>query len=354
MAPDHDGVPHRDVGTDRSDRTADAEEGVALEDRLHAGVTPCAAVHQRSARSTRAGSRCRSPVCWSIWGIAQRGHGVTTRSVAAPTRTSVQVSSAHGSLPVSTRLGRNRSMPNGSDACARRCSSEAVAVTRIGAASLNGAACPKTSSSSGSRHPPGSAMRTRRTGAPRSAENHPAASSPASRAGTGDPKWERVVTGWVGGATSSGSRPGARTWRPPSAVRVGCTVVRIGCWRWVMPRWSPSTTCHNRSPASPIAETVAAGSSTARHDLIGWTKIDASVMLPTTSGSHLRSDRSDAARTSAHRGRCSVSKPGVIVTIQPPAPLSAVCHTPGGLISEYVVEITAGQVPAPSARVARS
>ena len=29
-----------------------------------------------------------------------------------------------------------------------------------------------------------------------------------------------------------------------------------------------------------------------------------------------------------HRGRCSVSRPGVIVTIQPPSPLSAVCHTP--------------------------
>ena len=35
------------------------------------------------------------------------------------------------------------------------------------------------------------------------------------------------------------------------------------------------------------------------------------------------------------RGRCSVPRPGVIVTIQPPSPLSAVCHTPGGLISAW-------------------
>ena len=57
--------------------------------------------------------------------------------------------------------------------------------------------------------------------------------------------------------------------------------------------------------------------------------------------------RSPTARPEArrHRGRCSVSRPGVIVTIQPPSPLSAVCHTPGGLISAWPAEISTARSP---------
>jgi GNAT superfamily N-acetyltransferase len=54
--------------------------------------------------------------------------------------------------------------------------------------------------------------------------------------------------------------------------------------------------------------------------------------LPSSSSRRSRRVRQLDDQQEPQRGRCSVSRPGVTVTIQPPSPLSAVCHTPGGLI----------------------
>ena len=192
MAADDDGVTHRDVGTDRSDRTRRRRTG-----RCPRGSAPTRP-RQPVPMCTTAGPAALELAPGADRRSAGRSGGSRSGATASrraalpsPTRRSVQVSSAHGSLPVSTRLGRKRSMPNGSDACARRCSRDAVAVTRIGAASVNGAACPKTSRSSGSRHPPGwpcgpgaTARRgvRRTTRPPRHRRRAPA---PATRSGNG-------------------------------------------------------------------------------------------------------------------------------------------------------------------------
>ena len=49
-----------------------------------------------------------SPFSWSVVVITQRPQGFTTRNMASPTRIFAHSSSAKGSLPFTTKLGRNR------------------------------------------------------------------------------------------------------------------------------------------------------------------------------------------------------------------------------------------------------
>ena len=107
------------------------------------GPSRAADVHQRWVLSTSAGSRWRAPSSWSTWGIAHRGHETAADSFAGPTSNRSHVSSANGSAPETTMLGRKRCMSNGSLARSTSQSSEAVLVTSTGARSGKAIDVPK-------------------------------------------------------------------------------------------------------------------------------------------------------------------------------------------------------------------
>jgi SAM-dependent methyltransferase len=69
--------------------------------------------NRRRAASIFSGCPPRSPVTWSVVVTTQRPQGLATRKDTEPIRTRRQRSSAHGSKPVTTTLGRNRFIGTG-------------------------------------------------------------------------------------------------------------------------------------------------------------------------------------------------------------------------------------------------
>ena len=86
----------------------------------------------RNRASVRRGSLLVAAVLWFTVVMAHRSQGLTTRKVIYPIRTSLQVSSAKGSQPRTTRLRRKRSMGTGSSNRAFRSAREASEMSMKG------------------------------------------------------------------------------------------------------------------------------------------------------------------------------------------------------------------------------
>ncbi len=92
--------------------------------------------NRRRRPSIFSGCEPRSPVRWSVVVTMQRPQGLATRKQTSAILTRRQRSSAQGSAPVTTTLGRNRFIGTGaapvSTSQSERISSELVLVTSSG------------------------------------------------------------------------------------------------------------------------------------------------------------------------------------------------------------------------------
>ena len=238
--------------------------------------------HFRCRASVRIGSLPVRRSSRSIVVMTQRSHTIVVRNGTSPMRTDDQASSAKGSPPATTTLGRNRRCAKGSRGSSPRSSGRLehpVVEARqrrlrrdVDRRGVGRASC----------GPPGRRPGLAGSGgASRRPATRAAADAPPVRSATGRRRDRRVercpdlrsppARARRRGAASrrAGPRPAASSRTPPPSSGSARSPRRACSSRAVTLVPAGSTTAHRRSPRSPRASTTAASTLTPPSDLTG-------------------------------------------------------------------------------------